>query len=117
MHAIQEGEIYLTRFTPAYRSEIRKIRPAIILRSENSSANPNLITIIPITSVSKGKENNFELKLKKKSFKALNKDSYALCWYVRTVDKARLMTKIGKLDDKTFKNIQNKTLSYLKGES
>jgi len=110
MNRLKNGEIYLTKFTPAYRGELRKYRPSIIIRT---SPRENLVTIVPLSSAPDRKFSQFEALIQKNNTNGLKRDSFALAWYIRTIDSARLMTKIGKIDNKDLSAIRKLTVSYI----
>lgn len=111
MTNIQDGDICLTKFTPAYRSELRKYRPSVVVRT---SPKANLVTIVPISSVPDKKFKSFETLIPKEKATGLEKDSFALAWYIRTIDSARLVKKIGKVDSKTLSDIKKLAVSYIR---
>lgn len=91
----RRGEIWLVNFNPARGSEQKGIRPALILQNnsgnENSSttivaAITTTIKIYPITVFLSGSSNGLE------------KDSMANLAQLLTVDKTRLMKKLGELN-------------------
>jgi mRNA interferase MazF len=44
------GDIYVVNFEPSVGSEIRKIRPAVILQNKIACMHSPLITIVPLSS-------------------------------------------------------------------
>ena len=92
--AYKFGEIFLVRFHPSRGSEIGKYRPAFIVNENINDIDPRLVAICPFTT-RKVKKLKYELRIKRKG--ALDKDSLALLWYIRTVDVDRLEAKLGEL--------------------
>ena len=96
---IKRFEIYLVKLNPTIGSEIQKTRPCIIISPDEMS---NLKTVIIAPMTSKGFEFIFRTKIKFEK-----KDGLVLLDQIRTVDKTRLVKKLGTVDKKTSKNISN----------
>ena len=94
---IKRGEIFLTALDPVIGHEISKTRPAIIVSNNIGNRYSETVSIIPITSKNLLKIYPFEIYLPKKSTQ-LNKDSKAKADQIRTIDKARLIKKVGNLN-------------------
>jgi len=94
-------EIYLVKLNPTVGSEIQKTRPCIVI-SPNEMNILNTVIIAPLTS--KGFDFIFRPKI---TFQ--NKEGLVLLDQIRTVDKKRLVKKIGKVEEKKAKEI-SKTL-------
>ena len=88
------GEIVLVRFHPAYGEELRKYRPAVIIR-DLFPINPRFIQIVPLTSQTTIKNRQSELIIKHPS---LEGKSLLLSWYVMTFDSTRVVHRLGKLN-------------------
>lgn len=96
---IKRFEIYLVKLNPAVGSEIQKTRPCIII-SPNEMNLLKTVIVAPMTS--KGFDFIFRPKIKFES-----KNGLVLLDQIRTVDKTRLIKKIGDVDEKVSKNISN----------
>jgi len=94
---IKRYEIYLVKLNPTVGSEIQKTRPCIII-SPNEMNILKTVIVAPMTS--KGFDFIFRPKL---TFK--QKDGLILLDQIRTVDKTRLVKKLGDVDKKTSINI------------
>ena len=82
-------EIYLVTLNPTVGSEIQKTRPCIII-SPNEMNKLNTVIIAPLTS--KGFDFVFRPKI---TFQ--DKDGLVLLDQIRTVDKKRLIKKLGTI--------------------
>ena len=94
---VKRGDIFLTNLEPVKGSEQGGIRPVLIIQNDISNKNSPVTIIAAITSKVYEKEfptNVFILK----EDSGLNKDSTILISQIRTVDKSRLIKKIGFLD-------------------
>ena len=94
---IQRFEIHLVRLNPTVGSEIQKTRPCIIISPNEMNV---LKTVIVAPMTSKGFDFVFRPKIKFEK-----KDGLVLLDQIRTVDKTRLVKKIGTVDKKTSQDI------------
>lgn len=94
---INRFDIYLVKLNPTVGSEIQKTRPCIII-SPNEMNVLNTVIVAPMTS--KGFDFIFRPKIQFQ-----NKNGLVLLDQIRTVDKARLIKKIGKVDKTASRNI------------
>ena len=98
------GDIVIVRFHPSYGQELKKYRPAIIVK-DLSSIDPRFIQIAPLTTQANPKPNNHKEIIINHS--SLEKPSLLLAWYIMTFDISRLVYKLGELDSKTINKLQN----------
>ena len=89
------GEIYLVNFEPSQGSEIQKVRPGIIIQSEQIDS--NLVTIMPLSSKLKNKVFE-EITIKKDKNNRLFSDSVIKVKQISSFDKFRFIHFIGKID-------------------
>ncbi len=94
---IKRYEIYLVKLNPTIGSEIQKTRPCIVI-SPNEINILKTVIIAPMTS--KGFDFIFRPKIKFEK-----KDGLVLLDQIRTVDKTRLVKKIGDVNIATSKEI------------
>lgn len=88
------GDIVLVRFHPAYGAELRKYRPAVIVKNL-SSIDARFVQIAPLTTKSTN-TNNYEMII---DHPILEGKSFLLCWYIMTYDISRVIHRLGKLSD------------------
>ena len=96
---IKRYEIYLVKLNPTIGSEIQKTRPCIVI-------SPNEINILKTVIVASMTSKGFDF-IFRPNIKFEKKDGLVLLDQIRTVDKARLVKKLGVVDKKTSKNISN----------
>ncbi len=96
---IKRYEIYLVKLNPTVGSEIQKTRPCIVISPNEMNA---LKTVIVAPMTSKGFDFIFRPKIKFEK-----KDGLVLLDQIRTVDKTRLVKKLGCLDKQAAKEISN----------
>ena len=94
---IKRFEIYLVKLNPTVGSEIQKTRPYIIISPNEMNV---LKTVIVAPMTSKGFDFVFRPKIKFEK-----KDGLVLLDQIRTVDKTRLVKKLGIVDKKTSQEI------------
>lgn len=94
----KKGEIYLINFDPTIGHEVKTKRPAIILSNDIHNQYSPLVTVAPISSNTKNIY-LFEVYLPQ-GMANLDNDSKIVIIQLRSVDKKRLLKKIGIVDDK-----------------
>ena len=92
---MKRGEIWLVNLDPTVGSEIKKSRPCVVVSP--AELNEHLRTVIVAPMTSKGFAAPFRIALTHGGTKGL-----ILLDQVRTVDKARLVKKLGAVSAKTL---------------
>ena len=96
-------DVYLVNLDPTVGREIKKTRPALIISPDEMNSHISTIIIAPMTK--KGR-----LYPSRVSCTFQGKKGQIVLDQLRTVDKIRLVKKLGRID----KNTGNKVLSILK---
>ena len=99
---IKRFDIYLVKLNPTVGSEIQKTRPCIVI-SPNEMNILKTVIVAPMTS--KGFEFVFRPKIVFEK-----KEGLVLLDQIRTVDKTRLVKKLGSVDKKTSQEISKMLL-------
>ena len=94
----KKGEIYLINFDPTIGHEVKKKRPVIILSNDIHNQYSPLVTVAPISSNTKNIY-PFEVYIPE-GIANLDNDSKIMIILLRSVDKKRLLKKIGSVDNK-----------------
>ena len=81
--------IVLVNLDPTIGSEIKKTRPCIIISPNEMNFNINTIIVAPMTS----KSRNYPTRVK------IDDNSYIVLDQIRTIDKKRIIKKLGEVDD------------------
>lgn len=105
---IKRGEMYYADLSPVIGSEQGGTRPILIIQN-NVGNKHSSTTIIAAAITSKTDKSNLPTHLKLNNVKGLNKDSLLLLEQVRTIDRSRIKSYIGTLDENTMENV-NKAL-------
>jgi len=88
---VNRFEVYLVNLDPIIGSEIKKTRPCLIISPDEM--NHHIRTVIVATMTTKGR--NYPTRV---SCQFKNKKGEIVLDQIRTIDKERLVKKIGKLD-------------------
>ena len=105
MIGIKRGEIHLATLDPTLGRKIAKTRPVVVISNDISNQYSGTISVLPITSQNLGKIYPFEVKLKKGTAN-LPKDSKVKTDQMRSIDKRRIVKRIGGLDAESVIRIE-----------
>jgi len=101
----QRGEIWLVNFDPTLGSEIKKVRPAVVI-SSNAVGRLPIKLVAPITDWKPYFEQNlWHIKLEPGSANGLSKTSAIGALQLRGMDVQRFIRKLGQLSDATMSEI------------
>ena len=98
------GEIYLVSFDPAIGAEIKKIRPALILQNDTDNKYSPTTIVAAITSKFNKVFYPADVFVRKNEG-GLSQDSIVLLNQIRSIDKIRLIKKLGKIKPNTMQKI------------
>ena len=99
----RRGEIYLTALDPTVGREIKKTRPALIIQNDTSNRLSETTIVAPITSTVRFPLNPVHAILAPNATTGLSMPSVALLNQIRTVDRRRLIKRLGSADSATIK--------------
>jgi mRNA interferase MazF len=102
---IKQGCIYLARLDPALGGEIKKTRPVLVVSNNINNKFNATVTILPLTS-NVAKCYPFEVIVQSEST-GLPKDSKIKADQIRTIDKSRIIKKIGKVHPETLLKVMD----------
>ena len=94
----RKGEIYLVNFDPTIGQEVKKKRPALIISNDIHDQYSRLVTVAPLSS-NIDKVYPFEVYISK-GMANLKNNSKIMIIQLRSIDKRRLLDKIGVIEDK-----------------
>jgi len=94
---IKRGDVFLASLDPVVGKEISKTRPVVIVSNDINNRFSDTVSVLPLTSKHVDHTYPFEVFLPKKSGN-LPKDSKVKANQIRTIDKSRLVSFIGRLD-------------------
>jgi Growth inhibitor len=102
--------IFLASLDPVVGSEQGKTRPVLIISDEEINQILPVVNVFPITSRKPGRRIYPNEVLIPADTYGLEKESIVLCYQIRTLDKRRLIKRMGKVDDM---KIQEKIIGAL----
>ncbi len=92
---LHKGDIHLVNFNPAKGGEIGKLRPAIIMSSDEDSAILQTAIVIPLSTVIEADAQPYRYFIS--SREELHKDSDACIYEIRSLSKTRIKQRVAKL--------------------
>ena len=99
---VSRFDIYLVSLDPAQGREIRKTRPCVVISPDEMNHNIGTVIVVPMTTKGRDYPSRIPLTFRRKK-------GQLVLDQVRTVDKTRLVRRLGKLDA----NTAAKTLAVL----
>ena len=101
----RRGEVYLVNFDPVVGAEIRKTRPALVLQNNIANRYSPLTIVCAITSQYEFPLYPVEVELKSGDG-GTAKDSVVLLNQIRSVDKTRLVRRLGAIHPETMRRVE-----------
>ena len=96
-YEIKKGDIYYAMLNPVIGSEQDGRRPVVVVQNNLANKHSPTVIIAPITTILKKLYIPTHIVIGKNNF--LKKDSTILVEQVRVIDKSRIITFLGKLDE------------------
>lgn len=93
-------DVFLVNLDPTIGSEIQKTRPCVIVSPDEMNRNISTVIIAPMTT--KGREYPTRVICQSQ-----NKDGQIVLDQIRTVDKSRLVKKIGQISQDEQREVLN----------
>jgi mRNA interferase MazF len=91
-------DVYLIRLDPTQGREIRKTRPCLIISPDEMNQHIDTVIIAPMTTKGRPYPTRVPVQFKGKS-------GQIVLDQIRTVDKSRLVKRIGKIDELTRRQV------------
>src|ERR1035441_6841321 len=95
---IKRFEVYLVNLDPTVGSEIRKSRPCLIVSPDEMNRYIGTVIIAPMTTKGRDFPTRVLCTLK-------GKNGQVVLDQVRTIDKSRLIQKLGRIDNQTQEDV------------
>jgi len=99
---VNRFDVYLTNLEPSVGSEIQKRRPCLIISPDEMNRHIRTVIVAPMTIAGKDYPTRVTCKFKKKR-------GQIVLDQIRTIDKTRLIKKLGNIDPET----QSEVISIL----
>ncbi len=92
--AVNRFEVYLVNLDPTLGSEIKKTRPCLIISPDEMNHNIRTVMVAPMTTRGRNYPTRVSCRFQKKN-------TQIVLDQIRTIDKERLVKKLGKLDHRS----------------
>ncbi len=97
---IRQYEVYLINLAPAVGHEIQKTRPCVVISPDEMNRNIRTVIIAPMTTKSHEYPSRVKLTFQ-------NKAGWIVLDQIRTVDKKRLVKKLGRISDEARRKVRD----------
>ncbi len=91
---VNRFDVYLINLDPTIGSEIKKIRPCLIISPDEMNRHIRTVIVAPMTTAGKEYPTRISYTFKKKKGKIVIDQ-------IRTIDKSRLIKRLGTIDPNT----------------
>ena len=91
---VNRFDVYLINLDPTVGSEIKKIRPCLIISPDEMNRHIRTVIVAPMTTAGKEYPTRISCTFKKKK-------GQIVIDQIRTIDKSRLIKKLGTIDPNT----------------
>jgi len=91
-------EVYLVRLDPTEGREIRKTRPCMIISPDEMNRHIGTVIVAPMTTQSHAHPTRIPVRFRRRN-------GQIVLDQIRTVDKNRLVKRLGKIDDATAQKV------------
>lgn len=108
-------KVFLANLDPIVGSEQGKARPVLVISEEEINQLLNVVNVIPLTSMKEGRKIYPNEALLPADVTGLPRDSIALCYQIRTLDKKRFIKEIGEISDEDLKEKIKDTICFQLG--
>jgi mRNA interferase MazF len=95
---VKRFDVYLVNLSPTIGMEIKKTRPCLVVSPDEINRNIRTVIIAPMTSAQKDYPMRVSCTFRKKQ-------GQIVLDQVRTIDKARLIQKLGTIDSKAYLDV------------
>ena len=92
------GEVHLVRLDPTLGSEIQKTRPCLVVSPDELNAHLRTVIVAPMTTAGRAYPWRIRCRFQ-------NRSGYVVLDQLRTVDRERLVTRLGALPANTVAQV------------
>ena len=103
----RRGEIYLVEFDPSRGHEIQKTRPAVVIQNDVSNRYSPIVIVAAISSHFANPPHPREVPLLHGAKTGLNVPSAAILNQIRSIDRERLVKRLGTVDAATMRKVDD----------
>jgi mRNA interferase MazF len=95
---VTRGDVHLVRLDPTLGSEIQKTRPCVVVSPDELNAHLQTVTVAPMTTSSRAYPWRVPCRFQRRS-------GYVVLDQLRTVDRERLVKRLGALSTATMSDV------------
>ena len=95
---VKRFDVHLTNLDPTIGHEIKKIRPCLVVSPDEMNRHIATVIVAPMTTKGKSYPTRIQCQFE-------NKSAQIVLDQLRTVDKRRLIKRLGQIDKKTQQNV------------
>jgi mRNA interferase MazF len=95
---VKRFEVYLVNLDPTLGSEMQKTRPCLVISPDDMNAYINMVIVAPLTTRGRDYPTRVPCPFQ-------GKDGQIVLDQIRTVDKARLVKKLGRIEVECQKEV------------
>ncbi len=105
---MKRGEVYVADLTPRSGSEQQGRRPVIVLSHDafNQAPNWRSIIVVPLSTSATQAKRGLTAVLLPQGAGGMRQESVALCHQVATLDRAKLMQRLGELTPEQLRQVE-----------
>lgn len=107
MTAPRRGEVYLVEFDPARGCEIQKTRPAVVIQNDIGNQYSRVTIVAAITSKLSPVPFRVDVTVQPTSTNGLSRESAIRLSQIHSVDRTRLIKRLGMLDAPTMQHVDD----------
>ena len=96
--AVNRFEVYLINLDPTVGSEIKKTRPCLVISPDEMNHHIRTVIVAPMTTRGRSYPTRVGCRFK-------GKNGQVVLDQIRTIDKIRLVKKLGKLDKRSAEKV------------
>jgi mRNA interferase MazF len=101
----RRGEIWVVSFDPTVGHEIQKTRPAVVIQNDVSNQYSPITIVAAVSSQFSDPPHIREVPIHTGARTGLSKPSAVILNQIRSVDRARLRSRLGSLDGVTLRQL------------
>lgn len=94
---VSRFDVYLIRLDPTEGREIRKTRPCVVISPDEMNRNIGTVIVAPMTTKGRPYPTRVAVRFRRRM-------GQIVLDQIRTVDKSRLVKRLGRIDESTARN-------------
>ncbi|AEE15599.1 type II toxin-antitoxin system PemK/MazF family toxin [Treponema brennaborense] len=103
---VNQYEVFLIDLDPTMGHDMQKTRPCLVLSPNEMNHHISTVIVAPMTTKSHSFPTRVQLKF-------AEKQGWIVLDQIRTIDKVRLVKKVGKIETKTIKKVKEVLMEML----